>query len=137
VTSGLVGDIGKLRRLEQSLRELPRVVGQKVATASARTITSLAHATFDAGENAYGDTWAPGAHGQRVTLRKSGRLASFAFVAVGTRLRARLGPKYAKFQVGRRPVFPRQGARLPTSYVDALRLAAAEVIRAELGGVRR
>lgn len=130
----LRGDLSKLRGLEKSVRELPRVVGQKVAAASANTITALARATFSAGENAFGDTWEPGADGRPVTLRKSGLLSQFSYVAIGTRLRAQLGPKYARYQVGRRPILPRSGARLPIAYVGALRAKANEVIRASLGG---
>lgn len=130
----LRGDLSKLRGLEQSLREIPRVLGQRVATAAASTITSLARRTFAAGENAFGDSWEPGAAGERVTLKKSGRLGSFAYVAIGTRLRAKLGPSYARYQVGRRPILPRGGARLPVSYVEALKAKAREIIGAELGG---
>ena len=136
--SGLRGDISKLRRLEASLRELPRVVAQKVATASAGVITSLAEGTFNAGENAFGDPWEPGAEGQRITLRRTGALAAgVKYVAIGTRLRAVLGPKYAKFATGKhnRYIFPRVGSSLPASYVAALRAKANEVIRAELGSV--
>jgi hypothetical protein len=133
MSAGLKGDIGKLRALEQSIRTLPRVVGAKVATASASTITDLARGTFNAGENAYGDSWAPAADGQKVTLRKSGALAGgVAFVASGTRLRARLGPSYAKYQLGKRPIFPR--GKLPISYVEAIRRNTNAVIRAELKG---
>ncbi len=135
--SGLKGDLSRIRGLEKSLRELPRVVAMKVATASAGVITSLARATFKAGENAYGDAWEPGADGEPVDLEKSGRLAAgVTYVAIGTRLRAQLGPKYARYQVGKRPIFPRGGARLPVSYVAAIRAKANEIIRAELGGAR-
>jgi hypothetical protein len=125
------GDLSKLRALERNLRDLPRVVGAKVAIATAQTITDLARKTFAAGENAFADTWAPGMHGQKVTLRKSGALARFSYVAVGTRLRAALGPRYARYQVGKRPVFPR--SRLPVAYVQALRAKSNEVIQRELG----
>lgn len=132
--SGLRGDIGKLRALEKSLRALPLTVAHKVAAASAGTITSLARATFSAGENAYGDTWDPGKKGERVRLQRSGKLASgVELIAIGTRLRSRLGPRYAIYQIGRRPVFPRNGARLPVDYVEALSVVTSAVIRAELG----
>lgn len=133
MSAGLKGDIGKLRALERSIRELPRTVGAKVATASASTITGLARGTFNASENAYGDAWAPGEDGQKVDLRSSGALAAgVAFVATGTRLRAQLGPSYAKYQVGKRPIFPR--GKLPIAYVDAIRKASSAVIEAELKG---
>ncbi len=122
-----------LKDFSAKLRELPRVVAQKVALAAAPALTDVARETFDAGENAYGSTWAPGAEGQKVTLRKSGDLAkNIRYVAVGTRLRVALGAKYAKYQLGRRPAFPAQGAPLPTAYVAALKGAADTVIREEL-----
>ena len=125
------GDFSKLRGIERTLRELPRVVGAKVAAAAAQTITDLARRTFDAGENAFGDTWQPGAHGQKVTLRKSGALARFSYVATGTRLRAALGPRWARYQVGKRPILPRSS--LPVAYRQALRAKTNEVIAREIG----
>jgi hypothetical protein len=136
MSAGLRGDISKIRALERSLRELPRVVGAKVATAAASAITTLAHATFATSSNPYGDPWDPGKDGQTVTLRKSGRLAQFAYIAIGTRLRAQLGPKYARYQVGRRPILPRNGSRMPAKYAATLRAKSSEVIRAELEGGR-
>lgn len=133
--SGLKGDVGKLRGLERAIRDLPTTIGHKVARVAAAEITSMARGTFNAGKNAYGDTWDPGADGKRVTLKKSGRLAAgVSYVAIGSRLRARLGPSYAKYQVGRRPVFP--GKKLPISYNAALAKRTTEIIEAELGGAK-
>jgi hypothetical protein len=133
--SGLKGNISYLRSLERSIRELPRVIGHKVAAAAAAEITAMARATFNAGRNAYGDKWDPGADGRPVTLKKSGRLAAgVSYVAIGTRLRSRLGPAYAKYQVGKRPVLPR--GKLPVSYDAALKKRANQVIAAELGRVK-
>lgn len=133
MSAGLKGDLSKLRRLEQSLRELPRVVAIKVAAAAADKITELARQTFGAGENAFGDTWHPGKEGQHVTLRRSGAIAAgVRYVAIGTRLRAQLGPRYAKYQVGKRPIFPRSA--LPASWIEAIRAETSKVIAAEMGG---
>lgn len=128
------GDLGKLRAFEQTLRELPRTLAIRVAEASAGEITRLARGTYGRSENAYGDAWSPGAKGQTVTLHKSGRLGSFAYVAIGVRLRAQLGPRYAKYQIGRRPILPRNGARLPVAYVGAIGARSSEIIRAALRG---
>lgn len=134
----LRGDVGKLRSLEKSLRDLPSTIAFRVAEASAATITRLARGTFEAGQNAYGDDWELGKEGEPVRLRRSGRLAGdVEYVATGTKLRARLGPKYAIYQVGRRPVFPRNGARLPRAYVEALKAKTAEIIESELKGATR
>jgi len=133
--SGLKGNLGKLRELERGLRDLPRTLAIKVAARSASAITDLARATFAAGENAYGDPWESGAHGERVSLHRSGKLAAgVAYIAIGTKLRAKLGPSYAKYQIGKRPVFPRAGAHLPIAYVGTLRAKAGEIIRADLRG---
>ncbi len=93
----------------------------------------MARQTFEAGENPYGNTWAPGADGERVTLRKSGAMFSnIRYVAIGTKLRVALGQSYAKFQIGKRPVFPTQGGALPVEYSRALERTAVDVCRAEM-----
>ncbi len=125
--------IAKLRKLSASIRRLPKVVAVKVAQAVVPEINEAAQATFYAGQDAYGTPWKPGKHGQMITLIKSGALArGLRFVASGVRIRVRLGVKYAKFQIGKRPVFPRKGGALPESYVVALKAATASVAAAEV-----
>jgi len=134
MSAGLSGNVQSLKDFSAKLLALPRVVAIKVAEAAAPALTDAARATFDAGQDAYGDTWAIREDGTRATLKKSGALASkIQYVATGTRLRVALGTSYAKYVLGKRPALPRQGAALPVAYVDALRRTAAEVIRAELG----
>ncbi len=117
-----------LSKFSKALNELPRVLAQKVAAAAAPDLTTAAQATFDAGADAYGDTWAPGVDGQKITLRKTGALASTVrYVPIGTKLRLALGVRYAKYQVGRRPVTPRQGAPLPVEYTKRLASAVTTV----------
>lgn len=133
--SGLKGNLASLRKFSQTLRSLPRVVAQKVTTASAPAITDAARSTFDASENPYGIPWSPGVDGQKVTLRKTGALARYVkYVGIGTKLRIALGVPYAKYQLGKRLVFPRQGAVLPAAYLRTLSETTENVIRAELGG---
>jgi hypothetical protein len=118
-----------LRKFAASLRALPLVVGHKVAQACAPILTSLVVDTTSASEDAYGGAWAPGASGQVVTLRKSGTmLGALRYVAIGARLRLALSTRYAKYQLGRRPVAPAQGAALPPAYAAALDTTARRVI---------
>ena len=122
-----------IRKFAESLRTLPRVVGHRVAKAAAPILTSLVVETSRASEDAYGAAWAPGDSGQVVTLRKSGALLDgVRYVAIGQRLRLALTTKYAKYQVGKRPVTPRQGEALPPAYARALRETARRVIREAL-----
>lgn len=126
--------LASLQKFSADLRRLPTVVAQKVAAAAAPVLSELVQQTFNAGEDAYGNAWAPGAEGQRITLKKSGGLSrGLYYVAIGTRLRMRLAVAYAKYQVGKRPVAPRQGGALPTDYVRALQRVAVDVCKAELG----
>lgn len=125
--------IASLGKFAASLRQLPTTVAIKVASAAAPVLTDLAQATFAAGQDAYGDSWSPGAKGQRVDLQESGALGrTIRYVATGTKLRVALGVNYAKYQVGRRPVTPRPGAPLPVAYSQRLAALTAEAVRAEL-----
>ncbi len=128
------GALSSLAQFSADLRRLPTVVAQKVATAAAPVLTALVKGTFDASEDAFGGSWKIRDDGKRATLRKSGALAShISYVAIGTKLRIALGVRYAKFQIGTRPVAPKQGQGLPIEYSRALQKVTAEVCRAELG----
>jgi hypothetical protein len=125
--------VKSLSQFANDLRRLPRVVAIKVAAQAAAPLTDAAKATFDAGETPYGIAWQPGAKGQKVTLHKSGALEQqIRYVAIGTKLRVALGVAYAKFQIGKRAVFPRQGGELPDAYVQVLERTAARVCKEEL-----
>lgn len=127
--------IAKLRDFEARLRTLPTVVAQQIAARAADEITALARQTFAAGENAYGDAWEPGRDGRHVTLRKSGGIErGVRFVAIGTKIRAALGVPWARYQISKRPIFPKAGAPLPPEYTRALTRITGEVCRAALGG---
>ncbi len=129
----LRGDLSSLSKFSAALRRLSTVAAQKVAEAAAPQITALALATFNASQDAFGMAWDPGRDGRAVTLRKSGTLAKYIkYVAIGTKLRVSLGASYAKYQVGKRPVFPKQGDPLPPAYVETLKRVAADVLTAEL-----
>lgn len=129
----LRGPISSLGSFSSKLRKLPVVLGQKVARAAAPALTDVANGTFAAGEDAYGGTWEPLKDGSKATLNKTGGIKrGVYYVAIGTLLRVRLAVPYAKYQVGKRPVFPTQGSALPTSYVNALSRIASEIIAGEV-----
>lgn len=126
-------NVGSLYKFSQSLRELPRRVAEICAEEAAPAITSLAHQTFRAAEDAYGVPWRAGSDGKPVSLYKSGALfAKLVYVSIGTKIRVKLGVPYAKYQIGRRPVFPTQGGALPTAYQETLARIAGEVCAREL-----
>ena len=127
-------DLSTLSKFSEALRRLPVVVAIKIAERAAPILSELAHATANAGEDPYGVPWAPGVDGQTVTLRKSGdMLRPLAYIPRGPKLRASLTTRYAKYQLGKRTVFPRQGGLLPSAYSEALKVAVVDVCREELG----
>lgn len=130
------GDPSSLSKFSQRLQSLPTVLGQKIAASAAPVITDAARTTFDASQNAYGVPWAPGADGDLVTLEDTGALKrQIQYVAIGTKLRVVLGVKYAKYQIGKRPVYPTQGKELPVSYIRKLSDLTNVAIAEHLAGV--
>lgn len=129
-------NLSTLSRFSASLRDLPKTLGIKIAAKAAPALTSIALSTFRASEDAFGGPWSPSKDGERVTLTRSGDLARYIrYVAIGTKLRVALGVRYARYQIGRRPIFPKQGDELPIAYRKALEAATQEVIRTDLGGI--
>lgn len=125
-------DLSSLARFEATLRALPKTLAQRVATKAAPVISKLSEETFRSSEDPYGAPWAPGHDGRKVTLKKTGDLAKhIRYVAIGTKLRVALGVKYAKYQVGKRLVFPRQGL-LPKAYSESLAQITQTTARAYL-----
>ncbi len=123
-----------LAQFSASLRRLPTVVAQKVAAEAAPVLTAMVRQTFEAGTDAFGGSWKIRADGTRATLRKSGDLARhIKYVAIGTKVRIALGVAYARYQIGTRPVAPKQGEGLPVAYARELSRITADVCRAEIG----
>ncbi len=130
--SRVTGNISKLSQLAASLRQLPRVLAIDVAAKVAPSITALARASFDGGRTAYGDARPAGVHGNALTLVKSGdTAATLNFVAIGTKVRAVLGTRYAKFLIGKYGILP-SGA-LPFAWADDIDATARAEIAKALG----
>lgn len=125
--------VANLRQFAQNLRRLPTVAAQRITREAAPKLTALAKTDFAAGRTPYGDAWAPSVTGDKVDLRKTGAMVSKLFyVAIGTKLRVALGVPYAKYQIGKRAVFPTQGGELPAAYSATLAQIAIDVMREEM-----
>jgi len=126
------GSFDSLKKFGQQIKRLPKETAIKVAELAAPEITKLGHETFAESTDAYGKPWKPGADGRRVTLHDTGKLESrLRYEARGTKLRVNLGVRYAKYQIGKRPVFPKRGL-LPDHYVRVLERIAVDVMRGEI-----
>jgi hypothetical protein len=134
VTSGLRGDLSSLGNFSKSLKTMPFWLGREAARFAAPAITQAAHETFDRGRDPYGVTWQESRKGESVDLNETGALRNFVeYKSIGTLLRIALGVSYAKYQIGKRKVFPTQGSPLPVSYRAALDNAVQSAVAQELG----
>lgn len=132
-----------LRGNPQSLRDYAKRM-QRVASPStverivregSSVLTAQLQSDFDSGNTAYGDARPSGRHGP-VTLRKTGRLASFLrFAAVGRLMRAVLAVPYARFMIGRFQILPRGGGKLPYKWSEQLGGIARRVMSDTMRGV--
>ncbi len=121
-----------LQRFSASLRDLPRTTAIEIAKEAAPLLTRAMQATFRASTDAFGNAWMPAKDGSTVTLNKSGGIASGVFfTAIGTKLRVILGVRHAKYQIGRRPIAPKQGEILPPAWRNILKETAARVLAAK------
>jgi len=104
-----VRSIGRLslRDLKAQLRAMPKTLATDVAREAAPMLTGLAQTSFDSGRTVYNDARPTGAKGNTLTLRKSGAVRSaLRFVAIGTVMRVVLGPRYARYLIGKYRILP-------------------------------
>lgn len=128
-------DTSSLARFSRSLREMSKNVAHDVARRAAPVITQFANDSFASQADPYGVPWAPGEDGEKVTLVDTGDMRrDIQYEANGTKLRVKLGQPYAKYQIGKRPVYPKQGGILPRKYSDALDAIVAEEIEGRVIG---
>lgn len=116
---GLKGDVGKIKSFKAQLRALPITLAASVAEKAAPAMTELAAGAYDGGRTVYGDSRPKGEDGGTLDLVESGATrAQMRFVRVGTIVRCVLGPKYARFLIGKYRVLP-NGA-LPAAWRQRL-----------------
>ena len=111
-----------IREFKGRLAELPLSVAHEIAQQAAPLLTSLAQEAYDAGRNVYGDVRKKGIDGQDLTLVDTGATRrTVVFVANGRIIRAHLGPKYAKYLIGKYKILPiGDRTKMPANWSRAL-----------------
>lgn len=113
----LKGDVSKLQRLQDVLREVPRAIAADVAKRGAPELTNDLQGNYDGGRSAYGDPNPAGVDGQPLTLRKSGATdAVLRFVATDTTVSTPGFPPYLKFLIGKYRVLPNGKQAIPETW---------------------
>lgn len=130
----LRGNIRSLKGLRKRLAKMPTVMAQKVATRTARALSSELRSAFAAGRTVYGESRPTGTQGNKLDLKVTGKTSgSLRFVAIGTLVRAQLTTKYARYLI-RFGIMPNAGAAMPVAWSRIIELISLEELRA---GVRR
>jgi len=112
------------------------VVAQEVAARAAPKVTALALAEFDAGRTAYGDPRPEGVDGRELTLVRTGATrAALRFAAVGTVIRCVLGPRYARYLVGKYRILPSGQQSVPFRWRRAISDVARDVVSRRIESV--
>ncbi len=98
-----------LLRFKAQLRAMPRTIAHSVAHRAAPKLTDNTQGAFDSGRTVYGESRPVGASGP-LTLVRSGRVRdALKFAATGTQIRCVIGPRYARFLIGRYKILPNGG----------------------------
>jgi hypothetical protein len=120
-----------LRTMRERIRGLPLSAAHAVAQQAAPLLTSLARGSFDSGKNVYGQARPAGVDGEPLTLVASGDTRdSIRFVANGTIVRCVLGPRYAKYLVGKYGILPAgDRTELPATWSRAIGQIVTDAIR--------
>lgn len=124
---GLKGNIGTIRKLKKNIKAMPRSVAHAVAKKTGPVLNFKTRRAFTLGQNVYGGAWPKSrTDGQQLTLVESGAVSRMlAFAVAGSKIRAVLGPKYAKYLIGRYGILP-NGA-MPTTWERAIQGMVTEL----------
>lgn len=105
---GLRGDLSSIKKLKQTIRNLPRTVAVSVAARAAPAVTDLTAEAFSGGRNVYGEARpASKVDGHTLALERTGTTkGQLRFVQIGTVVRCVLGPPYSKYLIGKYGILP-------------------------------
>jgi hypothetical protein len=120
-----------LRDFKARVRQLPITVAREVAKQAAPMLTQFAQTAFDTGRNVYGDPRPKGKDGRDLTLVETGKTRrQLRFVTDGgTVVRAQLGPRYARYLVGKYRILPiGDRTAMPINWIRALNELAREAV---------
>lgn len=104
---GLKGNLANIDHLRTALAKQPKTLAEDAARSASPPITSETRQSFRTGETVYGVARPLSKAGEPLDLVRSGAVErQLGFTAIGTQLRAVLGPPYAKYLVGKYEVLP-------------------------------
>ena len=120
-----------IREFKQRLAKLPLSVAHSIAQQAAPLLTRFAQEANARRENVYGDSYPVGADGAQLSLVLTGDTRrTLRFVVNGTIIRCALGPRYAKYLIGKYKILPiGDRTAMPANW----RRALDELVRTVIG----
>jgi hypothetical protein len=119
-----------IREFKQRLAKLPLSVAHTIAQQAAPMLTRFAQEANARRENVYGDPYPEGADGAQLDLVHTGDTRrTLRFVVNGTIMRCALGPRYARFLIGKYRILPiGDRSDMPSNWRRALDELARTVV---------
>lgn len=119
--SALKGDLSKLQRLRDVVREVPRAIAADVAKRGAPVLSADLQGNYEAQRSAYGAPNPDGVDGRQLTLHETGATAAaLRFVAAGTSIQTPGFPPYLRFLIGKYRVLPNGNQAIPETWRKVL-----------------
>lgn len=110
--------------LRQKMRKAPVLLAIGVAKRTAPLLTKFARSDYDSGRTVYGGTRPLSTQGEKLSLDATGDTRrQLTFKATGTQMRVALGPKYAKYLIGKYDILP--NGPMPAKWASEIGRAVA------------
>jgi hypothetical protein len=120
------------RGIRASLKSLPISMAHDIASQVAPDFTRRTRTAYLGGKTVYGDERPEGKHGPLTLQRTGATFRTTRFVQTGTVVRCALGPKYAKYLIGKYKILPvGDRSALPTAWSRSVDDIAARVFVAQ------
>lgn len=109
--------ISSIHNFSQRLKKVAITSATRIAEKAAPLLTEEGRRTFDIRQAPSGMPWPPGKKPEDGDLVQSGKLRKWiVYRAYGRTVKVALGVPYAKYQIGKRPVYPKRHVTLPDRY---------------------
>jgi hypothetical protein len=118
----LKGDLSSLKKLKQTIAQLPQTLQNHVAQEAAGKLNAMILEDYASGKTVYGTSRPLGVNGNSLDLSNTGNAqGSFELYVVGSLIRVRFAVPYAKYLVGKYKVMPNGNEPIPVRWRQVLK----------------
>lgn len=114
----LKGDVNDLRKLRDRVKSFPARVAEDVAQRTAPRLTAEVQRAFDSGQTVYGQARPDGKSGPLSLVESGETRRALRFFQEGSRVRAALPTRWAKYLIGKYRILPM--GRMPRPWSELI-----------------